>query len=119
VQLREAVGDLLRVDEQLEAVSELWIGVAPARERRDLGGEVGDKGRLYQLLLGERLEQHELQRAPPLVLLVLHAVPVQLLGEEGAVAQIALHTLLTQGFGDRKAGERLAQLKRLSLVGQR
>ena len=40
IQLVEAVGDLPTGDEQLEAVSDLGVGVVPARERRDLNGEV-------------------------------------------------------------------------------
>ncbi len=52
------------------------------------------------MLLGERFEQHQLQRAPALVFLVLHAEPCQLAGEEGAIAQVALHALAAQRLGD-------------------
>src|SRR3954453_20130813 len=43
VQLGEPVGDLLRVDEELEAVGELRVGIAPPRERRYFGGKGGEE----------------------------------------------------------------------------
>src|ERR1051326_5246483 len=58
VQLREAVGDLLRVDEKLEAIDDSRVLVVAAGERRDLGREFRDEGGLRQVLLRHCLEQH-------------------------------------------------------------
>src|SRR3954463_10763045 len=56
VQLGEAIGDLLCVDEELEAVGELRIGIAAARKRRHFRRELGEEGRLDQVLLAHAFE---------------------------------------------------------------
>src|SRR5262245_29261255 len=68
VQLREAVRDLAPGYVQLETVGDFGVRVAAPRERRHFGGIFGDEGRLDQLLLDGRLEERELKRAGPRVL---------------------------------------------------
>src|SRR5439155_15552405 len=100
VQLGEAVGDLLRVDEQLEALGELRVGIAAAREGRDLGRKIDDESRIDEMLFGNGLEEHQLQSAPALPAAVLDPQPGQLFREELALAQVALDALLADGVGE-------------------
>jgi hypothetical protein len=65
VQLGEAIGDLAAGDEQLEALGDLRVAVAAARQRADLGRVVDDEGRIPEIGFGSLLEELQLQRAEP------------------------------------------------------
>ena len=56
VQLAEGVGHLEAADVQLEALDRVGVVGALLGQRRDLGREVVDEGRLDQLILPQRLE---------------------------------------------------------------
>src|SRR5207247_8195103 len=88
VELGKSVGDLLAIDEKLEALGDVGVAVLAPRERRNLGGKIDDEGRLDELLFRDRLEEHQLQRAPALVAAEFHAALAQPGREKVAVAQL-------------------------------
>ena len=63
VELREAVGDLAPGHEELEAVGEEGILVVGARQRAHLGRIGVHKGGIHEGVLGELLEELDLQLA--------------------------------------------------------
>ena len=122
VQLGEAVGDLAAGDEQLEAVGDRRVGVAGARQRRDVGRVRDDEGRLHQLVLGRRLEQLQLQQPDAVGREHLdverrqrHA---QVLGLR-ELGQRVLRVVLVDRLGHRQPVERPAEVDGLALVGDR
>src|SRR6185503_14433503 len=100
----------LRVDVELEALGDVRIAVPAPREGRYLGGKIGDERGLDQVLFGERFEQHQLQRAPALLLGALDAQSAELRRKEFPVAQVAFDSLAADRLGDRQPVERLAEV---------
>ena len=64
VELGEAVGDFLAVDEQFEAVGIARFGIRSPRQRRDFHRVLGDEGRLDQGVFDRGLEDFQQQAAP-------------------------------------------------------
>ena len=65
VQLGEAVGDLAPADEELEAIGDQRVLIIAARQRRDLGGVLGDEGGVDELVLAGLLEDLDVDAAQP------------------------------------------------------
>src|SRR3982751_2762441 len=89
VELGKSVRELLRADEELEAVREDRIGIARARERRNLGRILRDESRLGQRRLDGRLEDLRQEASRAVFVLDVDAETRAMLRERRAVADLA------------------------------
>ncbi|KAG1316544.1 hypothetical protein G6F62_013418 [Rhizopus arrhizus] len=113
IQFREAIGQLLAIDEQLEAVGVARIVVVGTGQRRDLDRMIGDEGRLDQGVLDGGFEDLQQQLAPAVGRLDLDLQALAMAQQRltiGAVGGGDLRVVVAHGFVHAPAAERRAQV---------
>ena len=120
VELGEAVGDLAAADEELEALGDEGVVVLAARQRRHLGGVIGDEGRVLEAMLDGLLEDLDLHLAQAPAVFYGNAQPFgdaagALLVRQGGGVDVVV--VLQDGIEHRQPRERLAEVVDVILVG--